>query len=188
MGFMSNASINQQAYNSDPVNNFLFGKGSKNYQQSILSENQLKLSEQRNNAIRGKSSTGAYGTAADYYRDLLSPTSQNYDQMIAPEMRNFRENIIPDIGEEFAGMGSGAISSSGFRNSVLRAGEDLSERLGRLRQNAKMQGASGLSTLGQQGLQQETENIHRPATEGFGNTAAYAGGQALVKWMSSGAS
>ncbi len=179
-GLFANSSFRKGA------KDFALGKEEQNYQQSLLSPEQQTLAAQRQQAIAGPGAGGAYGTTADYYRDLLNPNSQTVQQLQAPELRKFREDIIPGVGEEFAGMGSGALSSSGFRNAVSRAGVDLSERLGMLRANARMQGAQGLQGLGQQGLQSETENILRPATEGFINQATGAAGKAGVQYLTGG--
>lgn len=119
---------------------------------SRLSPEQQQVLQQLIMSSKGKGAGGAYGTAADYYRDLLSDDSQTFNQMIAPEMRRFQEQIIPDLSEQFAGMGSGGLSSSGFRNAAVSAGTDLSERLGAIRANLRSQGAAGLSGIGQQAL------------------------------------
>lgn len=191
MGFFDNTmksgfpggAVGAYASNSsfrDKTNQFLLGKKEQNYQQSLLSPSQQRLSEQRNRALLGPGSEGAYGTSADYYRDLLNANGQNYNQLAAPHLRQYQEEILPDIAESFAGMGSGATSSSGFRNASLRAGTDLAERLSMLRQQARMSGAQGLQGLAQQGLGIQTENILRPATGGFLEGAAQGAGKILV--------
>ena len=165
--FMKNTLQNLPKKGAESLKQFAFGKPESQYQQSLLNPTQQSLAQQRNQALNQSGNTSAYGTSGDYYRDLLSPNGQNYQDMAAPEIRNYQENIVPDIGEEYAGMGSGALSSSGFRNANLRAGADLSERLGSLREQMRLQGAQGLQMQGQQGLNQESENILRPATGGF---------------------
>ena len=49
----------------------------------------------------------SFGTAADYYRDLLGNDSADFNAFASPELRRFREQIVPDLSEQFAGMGSG---------------------------------------------------------------------------------
>lgn len=110
---------------------------------------------------------GAFPEAANYYRGLLSENPYDFERFAAPEMRQFREQTIPGLAEQFAGMGSGALSSSGFRNAAVSAGADLSERLGALRAQLRQQGAAGLMNIGTQGLNQFNENIYRPQTPGF---------------------
>ena len=110
---------------------------------------------------------GAFPAAANYYKGLLSENPYDFERFAAPEMRRFREDIIPSLSEQFAGMGSGALSSSGFRNAAVNAGTDLAERLGSLRAQLRQQGAQGLMNIGSQGLQQFNENIYRPQQPGF---------------------
>jgi hypothetical protein len=126
----------------------------------------------------GSGAGGSFGTSADYYRDLLSNDSQTMNQLSAPELRQFNEQTIPGLSEQFAGMGSGGLSSSGFRNAAVNAGADLSERLGAIRAQLRSQGAAGLAGLGSQGLGQFNENIQRPGTPGFLESVAPAIGTA----------
>ena len=134
-------------------------------QMSNLNKGQQDLQNQLLKANSGAGAGGSFGTSADYYRNLLSNNSQDFQSMAAPELRQFNEQIVPGIAEQFAGMGSGGLSSSGFRNAALNAGADLSERLGAIRAQLRQQGAAGLMNLGQQGLQQTNENVY---TQGQG--------------------
>ena len=158
---------------------FFTGSKAKDYQQSLLTKQQQPILNQLTNAAQQQGAGGAFGGAADYYRDLLSDDSSTFNAMQAPEMRRFNEDIIPGLSEQFAGMGSGGLSSSGFRNAAVNAGTDLSERLGAIRANLRQQGAAGLANIGQQSLGQYSENIHQPATGGFLDTIAPAIGTGL---------
>lgn len=94
----------------------------------------------------------ALSSAANYYKGLLGPDSQDFTAQAAPEMRRFRQQIIPDLAEQFAGYGSGgAIGGSGFANAAATAGADLAERLAALRSRLRESAASGLGQLAQQG-------------------------------------
>ena len=99
------------------------GSKSKVKQYSLLNPEQQGLADQQVNAARG-----SFGDVSDYYRGLLGEDSSDFDAFAAPQLRQFREQIIPEISEQFAGMGAGGLSSSGFRNAALSAGTDLSER------------------------------------------------------------
>lgn len=156
---------------------FWTGKKEKFEQRSTLNPQQIPVLQQLLDALSGKETGGAYGDLADYYRDLFDENGQNYNALSAPEMRNFRENIIPSLAEQFAGMGSGALSSSGFRNAAVNAGASLSERLAAIRAQLRGQGAQGLQSLGQQGLGNYTENIYRPRQPGFLDSVAKGVGQ-----------
>jgi len=88
-------------------------------------------------------------------------------------------------------MGSGGLSSSGFRNAAVNAGADLSERIAAIRAQLRQQGAQGLFQTGQQGLQRHVENIHQPASPGLFQSAASGignfAGQAAGNYFSGGA-
>jgi hypothetical protein len=147
---------------------------------STLRPEQEPLYEQAVNAGLNPGAGGAFGDAADYYRDLLSNDSQTAQMLEAPELRRFNEQIIPDIGEQFAGMGAGGLSSSGFRNSAINAGTDLSERLGAIRANLRNQGAQGLQNIGQTGLNNYSKDVvTQPGTEGLLSQAAPLIGTAI---------
>lgn len=160
--------------------NFLFGKKDKIQKISQLRPGQEGLYNQLIQANQGRGAGGSFGDSADYYRDLLSNDNDTFNQMQAPELRRFREQTIPDLSEQFAGMGSGGLSSSGFRNAAVNAGSDLSERLGAIRAQLRQQGAQGLQSLGSQGLGQFDENIYRPRTPGFLENVAPIAGQAAA--------
>jgi len=127
------------------------------------------LHRQSTRAAQGRGAGGAFGDVADYYRNQLSDNPSDMQAFAAPEMRRFNEQVIPGLAEQFAGMGSGALSSSGFRNAAVGAGTDLSERLGAIRANLRQQSAQGLMGVGQQGLQSYTTQHTNPGTEGFGS-------------------
>jgi len=139
---------------------------------STLRDYQEPLHRQSVNAAKRAGAGGAFGTAADYYRNLLSDNPSDFNMYAAPEMRRFNEEIVPGLSEQFAGMGSGGLSSSGFRNAAVSAGTDLSERLGAIRANLRQAGAQGLQQIGQQGLQSYTTQYQTPGTEGFLSQAA----------------
>lgn len=173
------------------LKDFFIGKPGKFKQQSTLTPAQQGLHGQLINAGMRSGAGGAFGTAADYYRDLLSNDSQTAQMMFAPEMRRFNEDIIPGLSEQFAGMGSGGLSSSGFRNAAVNAGTDLSERLGAIRAQLRQQGAAGLAGIGQAGLNPVTENLYmqgqpglfQTASQGFGQGLGMLGGQYAGNWM-----
>ncbi len=167
---------------------FLTGEKSKNYQQSLLGKEQQPLYQQLLAAGQGQGAGGAFGESADYYRNLLSNDSQDQQAFIAPEMRQFNEDIIPSLAEQFAGMGSGGLQSSGFRNAAINAGSGLAERIAAIRAGLRQQGAQGLQGIGQAGLGQFNENIHQPGRPGFLQGLAPGIGSALTSFGGSGGS
>jgi hypothetical protein len=147
---------------------------------STLLPEQQGLYKQAVKAGMGQGAGGAFGTAADYYRNLLSDNPADMQAFAAPEMRRFNEQIIPGIAEQFAGMGAGGLSSSGFQNASVSAGTDLSERLAALRAGLRQSGAQGLQNIGQTGLQNYSETMTtQPGTEGFLSQIAPAAGTAI---------
>jgi hypothetical protein len=155
--------------------------GSRNrYRQlSTLTPEQQRAHGQLGAANAGPGAGGAFGDTADYYRNLLSDNSADFNAFAAPQMRQFNEDILPGISEQFAGMGAGGLSSSGFQNAAINAGTDLSERLGAIRAQLRQQGAQGLQSIGQQYLNPVTENVMEQGQPGFGHGLASGLGGAL---------
>lgn len=161
------------------ASDLLFGTPETRENVSTLRPEQEGLYEQLVNAGKGAGAGGAFGTSADYYRNLLSDNSADYNAFAAPAMRQYNQDIIPGISEQFAGMGSGGLSSSGFRNAQVQGGVDLAERLGALRANLRQSGAQGLQNVGAQGLQSYSQNmVTEPGTQGFLSSVAPAIGTA----------
>lgn len=159
---------------------FFLGSPAKRENVSTLRPEQEGLFQQLQNAGMNKGAGGVFGTAADYYRGLLSDDNADYNAFAAPALRQYREEIVPGLSEQFAGMGAGGLSSSGFRNAQISGATDLAERLGALRANLRAQGAQGLMNIGQQGLQSYSQNIEtQPGTGGILAPALGAVGTAI---------
>lgn len=162
------------------IGNFFTGTPEKRENVSTLRPEQEGLYQQLTNAGKGQGAGGAFGTSADYYRNLLSDDSADFNAFAAPQLRQFNQDIVPGISEQFAGMGAGGLSSSGFRNAQMQAGTDLAERLGAIRANLRQAGAQGLQNIGQLGLQSYSQNmVTQPGSEGFLSSVAPALGTAL---------
>lgn len=159
--------------------NFMTGESGKINQVSNLREDQEGLSDQLVNAGQNPGAGGAFGTAADYYRDLMSDNPADLQAYTAPALRQYNEEIVPGLSEQFAGMGSGGLSSSGFKNAQIQGATDLSERIGQIRANLRQQGAQGLSNIGQLGLQSFQTNYQQEGSPGFLQMAAPAIGGAI---------
>ncbi len=147
---------------------FLLGTPETRENVSTLRPEQEPLYDQAVNAGLNKGAGGAFGDSADYYRNLLSDDSADMAAFAAPEQRRYQEETIPGISEQFAGMGAGGLTSSGFRNAQNQGAIDLSERLGQIRANLRQAGAQGLQHAGQIGLQNYSQNmVTQPGSEGF---------------------
>lgn len=162
------------------MGNFLGGTPEKRENVSTLRPEQEGLYNQLVNSGQNRGAGGAFGDSADYYRNLLSDDSEDYNAFSAPQLRQYNQDIMPGISEQFAGMGSGGLSSSGFRNAQVQGATDLAERLGSIRASLRQSGAQGLQNIGQQGLQNYSQNmVTQPGTEGFLSQLAPAVGTGI---------
>lgn len=181
-----------------PQSNFWTPTPGSFHQLSTLGREQKPLYNQLLGASQGRGAGGAFGEAADYYRDLLSNRGGDFQAFAEPEMRRFREDLIPSLAEQFAAGGYGGIGGSGFRNASTRAATDLSERLAALRANIRQSAAQGLKGIGEQGLNQFNENMFVEPSEGLlagllkafanagGSAVGIGGGQYLGKKFAGG--
>lgn len=153
------------------VGDFFMGKPQRFEQVNPYTKSQMGVQNQLENAAQSRG--GAFNNASNYYNDLLSNNSSDMEAFAAPEMRRFNEQIIPDLAEQFAGLGAGGsgLSSSGFQNQLGRAGADLSERLAAMRANLRQNAAQGLQNIGTQALNPYMQNINVPAQQGLLQTA-----------------
>jgi hypothetical protein len=177
---------NDQFFTTDKssIGEFFLGSPAKRENVSNLRPEQEPLYQQAVGAGLNRGAGGALGTAADYYRDLLENYNGDINAFSAPELRRYNEDIVPNLSEQFAGMGSGGLSSSGFRNAQVQGGVDLAERLGAIRANLRNQGAAGLSNIGNQGLQSYSQNMETsPGSPGLLPSIFKAGGAAVGSYF-----
>lgn len=71
---------------------------------------------------------------------------EDYETFAAPYKRQFNEETVPGIAERFAGLGG--LSSSGFTQSLGKAGAGLNEGLASLFEQMKQQRFQGLLPYG----------------------------------------
>lgn len=146
----------------------LTGTPEKRENVSTLRPEQEPLLESAINAGLRPGAGGAFGEAADYYRGNLSNNPQDFNAFAAPALRQYNQEIIPGISEQFAGFGSGGLSSSEFRNAQTQGAVDLAERLGQLRASLRESSAQGLQNIGRTGLGNFSQNmVTQPGTEGL---------------------
>ncbi len=162
--------ISQQKLKKQYPDSYWSGGPEQHERVPTLLPNQLPLQEQQVSAAQNEGAGGAFGDSADYWRKVLSDDPSIMEEFSKPEMRKFNEEIIPDIAERYAGMGSGGLSSSGFRNATVNAGTDLQERLGALRSNLRQNAASNLYNAGQGALGNYSKDVMTQAeTQGAGS-------------------
>lgn len=91
-------------------------------------------------------SGGGYNLAQQYFNNLLGPNQQQaYDQFSQPYLQQFQEQMLPQIAERFAGQG--ALSSSGFGQSLGGAASNLQSQLAQL--FSSLQGQAAQQQYGQ---------------------------------------
>lgn len=146
---------------------FFLGNAPERENVSTLRPEQEKTYRNLQDAARKKGAPGVYGDVADYHRSNLSDNPADFDKFAAPALRQYNEDIMPGISEQFAGMGAGGLSSSGFQNAQIQGATDLSERLGAMRAELRQRSAEGLQGIGDRALQQYSQNMEtRPGSEG----------------------
>lgn len=125
---------------------FLFGSSDKLRKTPTMTGDQKNLLSQILSQVGGMGQAGGnYRLAQQRLQEQLMAGDQAYQAFAAPYLRQFQEEIIPQIAERFAG--GGALSSSGFAQALGTAGAGLQEKLAALGAN-QQQNAIG-STLGQ---------------------------------------
>ncbi len=168
------------------LGNFFTGTPEKRENVSTLRPEQEELYNQLINAGSGQGAGGAFGQSADYYRNNLNDNPQDFNAFSAPALRQYNEDVIPGLSEQFAGMGSGGLSSSGFRNAQVQGATDLSERLGALRAQLRQNSAQGLQNIGQQGLGNFSQNmVTQPGSEGLLSSLSSGIGQTATSLIGS---
>lgn len=134
----------------------LTGSNPKFTKHSIMTGHDVKTKRKLMSGINQKdldiTQNPMYQQTSRFLQDLYSPNSQAMQAFSAPYMRQFNEEIIPQLSEQFAG--ADALSSSGFQQTLGKAGSGLMENLAALRGNMQMQGLPFM----QQQVQQPFQN------------------------------
>lgn len=100
-----------------------------------------------------------------YLQNLLSGSPEAMKSFEQPAMTQFEQEIMPNLSEQFAGVGG--LSSSGFQNSANAAKMNLAERLQAMRSGLQMQALPQALQYGQMPV----ENAYRMAHLGLGTPA-----------------
>lgn len=151
------------------LNEFLFGKSPKLKQKSALTAGQENLFNQVTGQL---GSSNLYGSGLGLLRSLLEGQAgeDQYNAFAAPYMQQFEQEILPMIGERFAGLGanSGALSSSGFAQALGGAGAGLQSQLGQLREGLRNQALQSVFNQYGNALGQRTFGFtEKPGSSGF---------------------
>ncbi|HDZ26812.1 hypothetical protein LCGC14_1251860 [marine sediment metagenome] len=167
-----------------------FFKGTKEKFQQVPTKTggqQDFLSQMLANLGQGGLGGQGYEQSIQKLLQIISGEPGAFEAFEAPIKRQFQEETVPGLLEKFSG--AGARGSSGMQQTLARAGEGLSEKLGaqrgELQQNAIQQLLGSFQTQAGQALGADTfENVFRPGKQsGFERLlaglgpAAEAGGE-----------
>lgn len=125
---------------------------------------------------------GGYQKATSLLEQYLDPNSEIYRNFETPYIREFEDQIIPQLAERFAGgnaMGGG-LMTSGFGQSLSAAGANLQAQLAQMKDQFRHQSISDLinqyNNLSNRSLNtREFENQYNPGSEGWGVPLLKAG-------------
>jgi len=157
------------------IMDWLFGHSPEMQQASRFTPEQQGYQNQLLGGLQQPTSSGM-----DWLQQLLSNDPSAFADFEAPYQQQFQQETLPSIAERFAGMGSGgAQSSSGFQQTLGRAGKELSTSLAALRLGLKGQAIQQLQGFGQQAQQPSFENVYDPGSYGIVGGFAQGAGQGL---------
>ena len=156
-------------FGTDQGKEFLFGKEEQMQQAPLYTPQQQEFF----NMMLQQGGEGM-GQGWDYLMKIMGGDTSAFE---APLMREFQEQTIPGIAEQFASIDGQ--SSSAFGQALGSAGAGLQENLAMLREGLKMQALQQMQSMTGMGTGQQFENILRPGTSGFLDTFAQGAGQAL---------
>jgi len=130
---------------------FFLGKRGKTEQLSTMSPEQQEYLR-RLYSGGGLESNPLFQSGSSYLQELLNGSPEAYERMSAPYLEQFNQQIVPGLAQTFAGAGtgSGALSSSGFQQSLAQAGRGLQSDLAAMREGMRMQGLNSALSYAQQ--------------------------------------
>lgn len=152
------------------------------------------------NAMNMQQPGGGYDLAQNYFNNFLGADQQQaFDQFSQPYLQQFQEQMLPQIAERFAG--AGALSSSGFGQSLGGAASGLQAQLAQLFSQLQSQAAgqqyNQYNQLSQTGLnyqpfaynkQQGSSGFLGPLLGGIGTAMGSPIGNALGQGIGGGIS
>jgi hypothetical protein len=113
---------------------------------------------------------GLLGTGLGAIGQQLGGGQEFIEQLQAPALRQFQEQIIPGLAERFSAAGSGAQGSSAFQQALGQAGAGLSEQLAAQRAGLgvqqQQQGLQGLLSLLGLSQQPQFATAFQPGKQG----------------------
>lgn len=143
-----------------------YNQGQQNYQNNLLGN----LSNQNTDITQNP----LYQSGSNALQRILGGDTSQFE---APLMRQFNEEIIPNIASRFSSIGAGSQGGSDFQHALGDASAGLTERLGALRGGLQLQAApqalnfaqqpmNNLYSLLQYAMQPQSDTLHRPGGPG----------------------
>lgn len=102
---------------------------------------------------------GGLPTGFDFLTRLLSGDQSIFQELEAPALRQFQQEILPGLAERFTGIGQGAQGSSGYQQALGQAGARLAQDLAGQRAQYRMSALDRLMSQAGQTLQQRPYDI-----------------------------
>ncbi|MCK5019460.1 MAG: hypothetical protein KAS32_20545 [Candidatus Peribacteraceae bacterium] len=122
-------------------------KKDKLKQLPTMNEGQLALLSQLQEMLSPGGQLGqGYGQSISQMTDLMDPSSEAQQRFADPYMREFQQQTVPGLAEQFAGAGGmgGGLSSSGFGQALGAAGGNLQSQLAQLKSGLGLQAGQQL--------------------------------------------
>ena len=82
---------------------------------------------------------GLYKRGYGYLKDLYSDDPKAMEAFQKPYLRQFRQEVVPEITQRYSEFGEGGLQSSGFQNALAQASQGLQENLASMRSGMQMQ-------------------------------------------------
>lgn len=127
------------------LTNFLFGSSSevKRAQRQQLGNIQ-RLMQQSQDDFSRADSTGLRDMRTGYLQNLFSDSPQAMDAFSAPYIRQYEQQVLPQIAERAAA--AGGLRSSGYNQSLVRSGEGFMQNLAQVREGQRGGALSSLTS------------------------------------------
>ena len=164
---------------------FWTGEKAKLRKKQAYSDEQMQFFNQFLSMLGGGENGGGF---MDYFSNLLGGEGGqgDFEGFAEPYRQQFQNETIPMLAERFAGAGGGmggALSSSGFGQSLSSAGSNFNAQLAQLYAGLRQNAAGQMAGLSQTALgAQPFAFSQRQASPGFLSTA----GSALLGGIGSG--
>jgi hypothetical protein len=163
---------------------YLFGKKSKVKTQDLRTEEQKMLQ-----ALIEEGLTKGTGPFADIFGEFDENAFQ--EGVANPALKNFKENILPQIQEQF--IAGNAVQGSGLQRAKVKGATDLQSKLAELMYGAQQkQNENRLSGLGlinnaqgkQSYVKEGSKGLVNSAVEGFAGAAGKGVGTGVANLFS----